>query len=149
MSPEAFRVTSSSVIALAVGIAARLSSQRRCLNFLGNVFAEFPYHPNWKGGQTHPAVLSRAGVIDHVDPGAQGGSWLDTTNLVTACWPCNARKADLSLARLGWILRDAPTDGDWDGLTSFYPLLWETAGRPKAAPNIAWMKAFGVTVPSV
>ena len=49
---------------------------------------EFPYHPNWKGGQTHPAVISRSPVIDHVVPGSLGGSWTNEKNLVTACWPC-------------------------------------------------------------
>jgi 5-methylcytosine-specific restriction endonuclease McrA len=29
----------------------------------------------------------------HVVPGAAGGEWLAESNLVTACWPCNVRKA--------------------------------------------------------
>ena len=48
----------------------------------------FPFHRNWKGGQTHPAILPRSAVVDHVDPGAWGGDWLAESNLVTACWRC-------------------------------------------------------------
>src|ERR1700722_17978250 len=53
---------------------------------LGIVFPEhFPYHSNWKGGQTHPAVASCTAVIDHVVPGSGGGAWLEESNLVNAC----------------------------------------------------------------
>ena len=73
---------------------------------LGVIFPEyFPYHSNWKAGQTHPAVAACTAVVDHVVPGALGGAWLEESNLVTACWPCNARKGDLTLEQLGWPLR--------------------------------------------
>src|SRR5919109_4855730 len=34
------------------------------MELLGGLFPdEFPFHPNWKGGQTHPAILSRSPVV--------------------------------------------------------------------------------------
>jgi hypothetical protein len=103
----------------------------------------FPYQKNWKGGETHPAILSRSPVVDHVVPGSSGGDWLDPDNLVTACWPCNGRKADFTLEQLGWSVREVPKT-DWDGLTTRYPGLWRAAGEPKASYNRAWMAALGV-----
>jgi 5-methylcytosine-specific restriction endonuclease McrA len=116
------------------------------MELVGTVFDQrFPYHPNWKGGETHPAVLSRTAVIDHVEPASLGGPANDE-NLVTACWPCNARKADLSLARLGWALQPAPSDERWDGLTRFYRQLWQRAGRPNARLHREWASALGVEI---
>lgn len=103
----------------------------------------FPFHPNWKGGHTHPAVLSRSAVVDHIEPGSVGGDWLAENNLVTACWPCNSRKSDISLARLGWELRPIPP-ASWDGLTSHYRSLWESAGHPKPRYHQSWMSALSV-----
>jgi 5-methylcytosine-specific restriction endonuclease McrA len=115
------------------------------MELLGAVFGErFPYHPNWKGGETHPAVLSRTAIIDHCDPVARGGPPADEANLVTACWPCNARKADLSLDRLEWELLPIPTAGAWDGLTRYYGRLWHEAGRPNPRLHADWMRALGV-----
>jgi len=68
---------------------------------LGSLFPDqFPYHPNWKSGATHPAIISRSAAVDHVYPGSLGGSWTDPDNLATACWLCNMRKADLTLEQL-------------------------------------------------
>jgi 5-methylcytosine-specific restriction endonuclease McrA len=118
------------------------------MELLGELYPdEFPFQPNWKGGQTRPAILSRSPVIDHVDPGATGGDWRADTNLVTACWPCNSRKADFTLSQLGWALVE-PRDPDWDGLTRFYPGVWIAAGRPKRRYHISWMRALGVTPPA-
>jgi hypothetical protein len=104
----------------------------------------FPYHPNWKAGQTHPAFASRAAMVDHVVPGSTGGAWLDEANLVTACNPCNSIKADFSLEQLGWELLEIASDG-WDGLIRYYPELWEAAGRPKAAYHGGWMRDLGLS----
>jgi len=101
----------------------------------------FPYHPNWRGGVTHPAIISRSPVVDHVDPGARGGSWSDESNLVTACWPCNVRKGDLSLEQFGGRLLARPTWA-WDGLTSLYPALYDAAGRPNPSRHKPYLSAF-------
>ena len=112
------------------------------MELLGGLYPEsFPFHPAWKGGMTHPAILSRSPVVDHVVPGSSGGDWGEEGNLVTACWPCNAAKADLSLEQLGWRLRPIPVT-EWDGLTSTYQALWRAAGEPKPRLHAAWLKAF-------
>ena len=103
----------------------------------------FPFHPNWKGGVTHPAVITRSAVIDHVDPGAWGGDWNAETNLVTACWPCNTSKADLSLDQLGWPAPRAIPDTDWDGLIALYRRLWIAAGSPEVGGHRRWLLALG------
>ncbi len=108
---------------------------------LGSLFPDqFPYHPNWKTGATHPAIISRSASVDHVDPGSLGGSWTDPHNLVTACWLCNVRKADLTLEQLGWAIRKAAEPSQWDGLSGVYPELWEAAGRP-GGEHRAWLAA--------
>lgn len=49
----------------------------------------------------------RAETIDHVVPRSRGGkhTW---ENCVASCMSCNHRKADKSLAELGWTLRVQP-----------------------------------------
>jgi len=54
----------------------------------------FPWHRNWKFGAIHPTFPLTIPSVDHVDPYAHGGEE-DLSNLVTACRPCNTRKADL------------------------------------------------------
>jgi hypothetical protein len=108
----------------------------------------FPYHPNWKGGATHPAIPTRSAVVDHVVPGAHGGDWAEEANMATVCWPCNVRKSDLTLEQLGWTLRPVEADSGWDGLTSLYPALWEAAGRPQSQLHGAWMRALGCATAS-
>jgi len=108
---------------------------------LGVIFPDhFPYHSNWKAGQTHPAVAVCTAVVDHVVPGSHGGAWLEASNLVTACWPCNATKGDLALSELGWQLR--PVDeSSWDGLSGSYRQLWEIAGKPTDEAHPHWLRA--------
>lgn len=113
------------------------------MHLLGVIFPDyFPYHSNWKAGQTHPAVARCTAVVDHVIPGALGGEWLEQNNLVTACWPCNARKGDLTLEQLGWPLR-AVDESSWDGLSGFYRDLWRIAGKPTDEAHPQWLRAFG------
>lgn len=49
----------------------------------------------------------KAETIDHVVPRARGGtnSW---ENCVAACFPCNNRKADMSVTQAGLVLRSKP-----------------------------------------
>jgi hypothetical protein len=115
---------------------------------LGAIFPDlFPYHPNWKAGQTHPAVAALSSTVDHVVPAAAGGEWLAESNLVTACWPCNTRKADLTLEQLRWQLRP-PEETAWDGLAGSYRQLWEIAGKPRSDAHPAWLRALGETTPT-
>lgn len=83
--------------------------------------------------------------MDHVQPIAHGGENDTCSNLVTACWPCNAQKGEFTLDRLGWKLLPVTSD-DWDGLVNAYQKLWEQ-GCSKATPadvryHQAWIKAF-------
>jgi 5-methylcytosine-specific restriction endonuclease McrA len=50
---------------------------------------------------------ARGTTIDHVVPRSQGGmtTW---ENCVMACGPCNFKKADKTLASLGWTLKTKP-----------------------------------------
>jgi 5-methylcytosine-specific restriction endonuclease McrA len=114
------------------------------LRFLSEIYPDdFPYHPNWKAGQVHPAYLLVSTSLDHVDPGARGGSWRDQDNLVTACWPCNTGKADLRVDELGWhLLSPDKVRSDWDGLSGATQALWDRAGRPEICRN--WRRALAV-----
>jgi 5-methylcytosine-specific restriction endonuclease McrA len=105
---------------------------------------EVPWTEGWKGGATHPVFITRSPVLDHVDPGAWSGLWRDDDNLVTACWVCNAIKSDLTLSQLGWDQRPLPISDDltWDGLTSRYRQLWETAGHPDPSRHKPWLDVF-------
>ena len=102
------------------------------LRFLSEIYPdEFPFHKNWKAGQVHPAYLLISTSLDHVNPGGRGGGWLDEDNLVTACWPCNTGKADLTLSEVGWtLLSEEDVRSDWDGLTGATNALWERTSQP-------------------
>lgn len=104
------------------------------LRVLSSLYPDaFPYHPNWKAGQVHPAYLLISTSLDHVMPGGRGGSWSDPANLVTSCWPCNTGKADFTMDELGWtLLSEDEVRSDWTGLTSQYRDLWHAAGEPDA-----------------
>lgn len=53
------------------------------MRLVAEVFPDdFPYHPNWKGGQTHPAIPSRSATLDHVVAWTLGGR-NDPENLVS------------------------------------------------------------------
>jgi 5-methylcytosine-specific restriction endonuclease McrA len=72
-------------------------------------------------------------TIEHIVPRSKGGqsTW---TNCVLACWSCNAKKADKSLAecaKIGLILRTKPVKPNWS------PRL--TLGRVKNTPK-SWEK---------
>ena len=102
---------------------------------------EFPYHSNWKAGQTHPAIPSRSATLDHVEPWTRGGV-NDPDNLVCACWVCNRVKGDLTLRQLGWELKPIPDNVEWDGLTGYYRQLWERAGSPTRGNHQIWIRLF-------
>ncbi len=80
---------------------------------------EFPFHPNWKMVETHPAYWELFPTIDHVIPIAQGGSNSDG-NWVTTSMLRNTAKANWTLEELGWNLYPAGSLADWDGLTSLF-----------------------------
>lgn len=84
----------------------------------------FPRSKAWRMPETHPAFWWQSGTNDHIEPRSRGGEANDFENLATACWPCQQRKCNFTLAELGWklrpILAGAPAVGssapEWDGL---------------------------------
>jgi len=76
---------------------------------------EFPYHPNWKTDQTHPAYMQFSATIDHFVPVTRGG--LDEpSNWMTASMARNSAKQNWTLDELGWELLDPGDSQAWDGL---------------------------------
>jgi hypothetical protein len=86
--------------------------------------AEFPYHPNWKQSETHPAFWELYPTVDHVVPLARGGRD-DETNLVTTSMLRNGAKANWLLEELGWPTERAPVASNWDGMLSWFLSQWK------------------------
>jgi hypothetical protein len=79
----------------------------------------FPYHPNWKTGECHPAFWELAATVDHVEPVTLGGS-NDIGNLVTTSMQRNMAKGNFTLGEIGWTLHPPTGDKAWDGLTAWF-----------------------------
>ena len=80
---------------------------------------EFPFHPNWKMSECHPAYWQLFPAIDHVVPVARGGAdsesnWICTSQLR------NSAKANWLLEELGWELKPPGNPDNWDGLTGWF-----------------------------
>ena len=86
---------------------------------------EFPYHPNWKQSETHPAFWELYPTIDHIIPIARGGAD-DVTNIVTTSMLRNGAKANWLLEELGWPVERAAVAGNWDGMLGWFLLQWKT-----------------------
>jgi hypothetical protein len=80
---------------------------------------EFPYHPNWKTTDTHPAFWELQATVDHKDPVTLGGP-NDDDNLVTTSMARNNAKMNYTLQELGWTLYDPGRFEDWDGLLHWF-----------------------------
>jgi 5-methylcytosine-specific restriction endonuclease McrA len=68
-----------------------------------------------RDGGTCQYCGGKAASIDHVVPRARGGAHV-WENVVAACLRCNGKKADKTLAQLGWTLPRkpfAPKDTRW------------------------------------
>jgi 5-methylcytosine-specific restriction endonuclease McrA len=103
---------------------------------------DIPFTRGWAGGQTHEALLM-ATCCDHIIPVTRGGNSL-AENLATACWKCNAIKAEFLLKEVGW---KEPKKGPrpketWRGLTEYYAMLWRAAGSPEPDRHERWMALF-------
>jgi hypothetical protein len=80
---------------------------------------EFPFHPNWKMAETHPAYWELFPTIDHVLPITRGG--VDSeANWVTTSMLQNAAKSNWTLEELGWSLHAPGSLVEWDGLMGFF-----------------------------
>jgi len=90
-----------------------------------NVFARDRWTCAFCGEKKSASELT----VDHVVPRAQGGR-TEWTNVVTACGPCNLRKADRTPAQAGMHLRFKPYQPDWVPVLSFQikselPEIWK------------------------
>jgi len=79
----------------------------------------FPYHPNWKQSETHPAVWDLYPTIDHIVPVARGGAD-EESNVVTTSMLRNSAKGNWLLEELRWPLERAPVVAGWDGLVGWF-----------------------------
>lgn len=76
-----------------------------------NIFKRDRYTCCYCGAQPGPKELT----IDHLVPKSRGGK-SEWTNCVLACLKCNAKKADLSLAKSKMTLRRVPKKPKWTAL---------------------------------
>ena len=77
-------------------------------------------------------------TVDHVMPRSRGGSMSDFANLVTACRPCNGRKADRTPAEAGMRLRITPRPPTWAEQTR-----WALTGGPGKPVPPDWLPFLG------
>jgi hypothetical protein len=80
----------------------------------------FPYHPNWKMSETHPAYWRLCATLDHVVPVTRDGGDNSDSNLVTTSMIRNSAKAQWQVEELGWQMHDPEPDSKWDGLMSWF-----------------------------
>ncbi|MBC5768338.1 HNH endonuclease [Ramlibacter albus] len=85
---------------------------------------EFPFHPNWRQSETHPAYWELSPTIDHVVPLARGGTD-DESNVVTTSMLRNAAKSNWTLQELGWSVLPVPAESGWDGLLPWFMEAYE------------------------
>ena len=85
---------------------------------------QFPYHPNWRQSETHPAFWELYPTIDHVIPLVRGGVD-DADNLVTTSMLRNGAKANWLLEELGWPTTRAPVAKNWDGMLGWFLSQWQ------------------------
>jgi hypothetical protein len=106
----------------------------------------FPYHPNWKTDETHPAYWEVSATLDHVIPVSRGGAD-DESNWVTTSMARNGAKMNWTLEELGWQLRPAGAIGEWDGMMKWF--LEYTARHPETIVDNAvrrWRQAAEVVL---
>jgi 5-methylcytosine-specific restriction endonuclease McrA len=93
---------------------------------------DFPFHQNWKTDRCHLAYWELCPTIDHVVPVSRGGAD-NETNWVTTSMVKNSAKANFLLEEIGWQLLPRRSEGDWDGLTTWFSK--EIARRPESLGN--------------
>ena len=90
-------------------------------------------------GRRARTSLDRAEMtVDHVVPRSRGGSTNDFGNLVTACRPCNGRKAARTPDEAGMRLRITPRPPTWAEQTR-----WALTGGPGRPVPPDWLPFLG------
>jgi len=102
---------------------------------------EFPFHPNWKMGESHIVYWELFPTIDHVIPVARGGH--DTeSNWVTTSMLRNSAKSGWTLEELGWEVAPPGHLAEWDGLTSWFCRYARQAPEAVSTPYLTrWHRA--------
>jgi 5-methylcytosine-specific restriction endonuclease McrA len=95
-----------------------------------------------RGELTPELFLLISTTCNHIKPVTRGGSSA-RDNLATACWRCDATKADSLISELGW---NPPQIGPreretWKGLTEHYHMLWDALGQPDPTRHQRWLQA--------
>lgn len=80
---------------------------------------EFPFHPNWKMTETHPAYWQLTPTVDHLVPVCLGGSDAEE-NWVTTSMVRNAAKANWTIEQLGWTIHPPGILQEWDGQLGWF-----------------------------
>jgi 5-methylcytosine-specific restriction endonuclease McrA len=80
---------------------------------------EFPFHPNWKTSECHPAYWDLLPTIDHIFPIGKGGDNKEE-NLVSTSMMRNSAKSNFTLEELGWQLHQPGKIENWDGQLSWF-----------------------------
>jgi hypothetical protein len=80
---------------------------------------DFPYHPNWRTEDTHPAFWELSATLDHVIPVTRGGAD-DESNWVTTSMARNSAKSNGTLEEIGWSLHPLGDMKQWDGLLGWF-----------------------------
>lgn len=103
-SDHVFRSPSTEV---RVPLVARLTTMAKVPRMQRVPFSRKMLSVRDKGLCQFNDCTARGTTIDHVIPRSQGGT---TTweNCVMACGPCNFAKADKSLEKMGWTLKNEP-----------------------------------------
>lgn len=109
-----------------------------------------PFHPNWRAGHVHPAVVTWSTSLDHVLPVVAGGHHADPRNLATACAQCQYQKGN---STRGWPLLPINTQ-TWDGLSGCYERLWtatqyQTPGLQLRSGHRTWLTTLRRQSPAI
>jgi hypothetical protein len=95
----------------------------------------FPYHPNWRQSETHPAFWELYPTIDHVVPVARGGSD-DEANVVTTSMLRNGAKGNWLLEELNWPAPSPASAAGWDGLLRWFLDAYSTEPQLRASSRV-------------
>ena len=102
---------------------------------------QFPFHPNWKTDETHPAYDALGCTVDHLQPVTQGGADEDS-NWVTTSMAHNFAKGNYTLEQLGWTLHPGGCFERWDGLLHWFMDFTDSHSESLDIPNVRqWHRA--------
>ena len=102
---------------------------------------DFPYHPAWKTGETHPAFNELSATIDHVIPVTRGGEDVEA-NWVTTSMARSFAKMNSTPEEMGWSLHPPGRLDRWAGM--MYWFIGYATMQPQLLENVSidrWYRA--------